>query len=165
MERFKRRQKRKKTQQQIFIILIVVAIIALIGYGASSFFQECPDGIPQIGSGTTLAEHIHIHLDVFVNASPITAPDTLGHVGANFCALHTHDSTGLIHIESPDTRSYTAQQIFDVWGYSVPSGATVYVNGQIDNLSHTLVAHDEIAVVIGTPPATIPSSYNFPAGS
>lgn len=161
MERYKKQKRRKKTQQQLVILVVVIAIIALIVYGLGPFFQGCPDGIPVLGG--SIAVHIHVHLDVFVNASSVTVPDTLGHVGATFCALHTHDSTGVIHDESPDTRTYTVQQIFDVWGYSLPSGAKVYVNGQIDDFSHILVTHDEIAVVIGTPPATIPSSYNFPA--
>jgi hypothetical protein len=30
--------------------------------------------------------------------------------------LHTHDTTGLIHIESTDIRTFTLGQFFDVWG-------------------------------------------------
>ena len=30
--------------------------------------------------------------------------------------LHTHDSTGVVHIESPVQRGYTLGQFFDVWG-------------------------------------------------
>jgi hypothetical protein len=43
----------------------------------------------------------------------------------------------------------------------------VYVNGQTsagDPAAIVLREHQEIAVVIGTPPKQIPSTYNFPAG-
>ena len=31
-------------------------------------------------------------------------------------AIHTHDDSGLVHVHSPDRRTYTLGQIFDVWG-------------------------------------------------
>jgi len=46
---------------------------------------------------------------------------------------------------------------------------TVYVNGKkippkADPVRLVLQNHDEIAIVYGTPPSTIPSSYNWPSG-
>jgi hypothetical protein len=31
-------------------------------------------------------------------------------------SLHTHDTSGIVHIESPDNRSYTLGNLFDIWG-------------------------------------------------
>ena len=36
--------------------------------------------------------------------------------GACFFYLHTHSADGIIHIESPVTRTYTLGNFFDVWG-------------------------------------------------
>ena len=36
-------------------------------------------------------------------------------------ALHTHDASGIVHIESPDKRDYTLGQFFDVWGVRLSS--------------------------------------------
>jgi hypothetical protein len=30
--------------------------------------------------------------------------------------LHTHDISGIIHVESPDNRTFTLGQFFDIWG-------------------------------------------------
>jgi hypothetical protein len=43
----------------------------------------------------------------------------------------------------------------------------VYVNGKVfpgDPRTIPLKAHEEIAIVIGTPPAKIPSSFAWPKG-
>ncbi len=162
LERFRKQQGSKKLQKYVVVLVLLIGTGALVAYGASALFQGCPDGIPI--STNTQAVHIHVHLDVFANASTVTVPDTLGHIGANLCTLHTHDNTGVIHVESPDTRTYTLQEVLDVWGYHASSNALVYVNGAQSDFSHVLVSHDEIAVVIGTPPTSIPSFYNFPSG-
>ena len=36
--------------------------------------------------------------------------------GTGFYWLHTHDTTGVIHIESPVQRRYTLGEFFDLWG-------------------------------------------------
>jgi len=41
------------------------------------------------------------------------------------------------------------------------------VQGEVDGTNYRdikLNAHDEIAIVYGTPPSTIPSNYKFPQG-
>jgi hypothetical protein len=89
--------------------------------------------------------------------------------------LHTHDATGVLHTESATHKDNTLGQLFIEWDvpltatcistYCAP-GTTIawYLNGRqftgdprtID-LSNLL----EIAVVIGTPPAQIPSSFQI----
>jgi hypothetical protein len=62
--------------------------------------------------------------------------------GAGFYWLHTHDTSGVIHIESPVPRRYTLGDFFDVWGqplsqrrllgFAAGPGRplTVFVNGR-----------------------------------
>ena len=66
--------------------------------------------------GTAL--HIHPRLSVFVNGEPVTVPTDIGISSAEqaMAALHTHDTVGTIHVESPVVRDYTLGQFFDVWG-------------------------------------------------
>jgi hypothetical protein len=98
--------------------------------------------------------------------------------------LHTHDDSGIIHIESPVNRDYTLGQFFDVWNKksNIPpqilnnnttsaSGKTtfsVYVNGsKVNDVSYKnikLNPHDQIVLVYGTPPSRIPSYYTFENG-
>ena len=140
-------------------------------------------GLPALGTeGQVL--HIHQHLDIYVNGSPVRVPADIGiSADRSFLSdLHTHDATGIIHVESPTKRAFTLRQFFDVWGvtftrtciggYCNSGGATltVYVNGHKVTGDPSLVvlrSFDEIVVAYGTPsqlPNPIPASFTFPTG-
>jgi hypothetical protein len=143
------------------------------------------DGI-EGSSSEMLNTHIHAHLSIFYNGQQIAVPRGVGILppfrvsdgfvegGKGFYWLHTHDATGILHIESPDKRVYTLGNFFDVWGQPLTAtnvagltGPThVYVNGrmQFGNARDLpLKAHDQIALVIGRP-AVPPAQYTFPDG-
>jgi hypothetical protein len=140
-------------------------------------------GLPMLGSEGT-AQHIHAHLDVIANGSAVPVPADLGidETTQQISPLHTHDTTGIIHVESPDAHAtYTLGQFFAEWqvplssdrigGLSVDAThhLRVYVNGQLqagDPAAIILKAHDEIAIVYGTDAqsVTVPKSYAWPAG-
>ena len=138
------------------------------------------DGI-QCNVVEQLLFHIHAHLDIIINGVYFLVPSQIGIPGNCFFWLHTHDESGIIHIESPVNRDYTLGQFFDIWNKKLNNDQifnyvvnannplTVYVNGtKVPNGTNyrdiKLHAHDEIAIVYGTPPSTIPSSYKFPQG-
>jgi hypothetical protein len=130
-----------------------------------------------------LTFHIHAHLDIFINGKPYIVPSQIGIV-PNKCLywMHTHDDTGVIHIESPENRNFTLGQFFDIWNEKFNNTQifdniisnnknntlSVYVNGNkassVDYRDIKLNSHDEIAIVYGKPPDTIPSIYHFPKG-
>ena len=137
-----------------------------------------------------LEYHVHAHLDVFQDGRRIVVPAGIGiditdpavkrfdEPGGVFyggiqdpCAepcvspLHTHGPTGVIHTESATTTPNTFGQFLIEWGVQLPDGVKVYVNGRewTDDISMIELSDQrEIAVVIGTPPAVIPSE--FPIG-
>jgi hypothetical protein len=148
-----------------------------------------------------LAYHVHAHLDVFLNGSPVEVPAGIGiniddpavhtvqtDAGPTYggidppCAgpcispLHTHAPDGVLHTESAADHPNTLGEFFTEWdvaltaqcvgGYCSPdASAQVFVNGKPfsgDPASIELADQTEIAIVIGTPPAEIPSA--FPAG-
>src|SRR2546430_2402583 len=121
-------------------------------------------GLPMLGEeGSAL--HIHAHLDVIANGSPVQVPADIGVDDARqkISPLHSHDTTGVIHIESPTkTDTFTLGQFFAEWQVSLAADhigglaadAThhlkVYVNGiprTGDPAGIALAAHDEIAIV------------------
>jgi len=89
--------------------------------------------------------------------------------------LHTHDVTGTIHTESSTAKLNTLGQLFIEWDvkldrscvntYCEPKAPiAIYVNGKKfsgDPRQIPLSNYEEIAVVIGTPPAHIPSKVSF----
>jgi hypothetical protein len=131
------------------------------------------------------AEHYHAHLDVLVDGKPVTVPAEIGFsFGADgrpngISALHTHDTSGVIHIEAPTAGlKYTLGQVLKEWGvldgkdstgapHSGTGGWTAYVNGSKQSVPVTevvLKAHDEVVLSFGATPSSLPSTYAFPAG-
>jgi hypothetical protein len=139
-----------------------------------------------------LAYHVHAHLDVFVNGRPVTVPAGIGinisdpgvkkgpgpsYGGIKLCArpcispLHTHDTTGVLHTESPTVTPNRLGEFFTEWGVRLDGSCVggycrprapiaIFVNGKRfsgDPRSIGLADHREIAIVIGSPPQQIPS--------
>jgi hypothetical protein len=126
--------------------------------------------------------HIHSHLDIFINDEKSTIPSDIGII-PNTCLywLHTHEDSGVIHIESPVNRTFTLVQFFHIWGERLSNNQifdnmvednktlSVYINGKkvSDGTEYgqiPLGKYDEIAIVYGKPPESVPSRYHFPEG-
>ncbi len=163
--------------------LIAIGIIAAIIAGAAYFLNKSDNTVDSSyaaidGISCETQEystfHIHAHLDTFVNGQHVTVPQFVG-IEDNKCLywLHTHDNSGVIHIEAPKQQNFTLSQFIDVWkttGSSPPPSGDpiIFVNGQevSTNLANTqLNSHDEVAIVYGQTPPNIPSFYQFPEGT
>ncbi|MBT1620503.1 hypothetical protein KK090_14675 [Curtobacterium flaccumfaciens pv. poinsettiae] len=71
--------------------------------------------------GERLAEHVHSHLTILDGGEPVTVPANIGHSDdREFAAeIHTHDTSGIVHVESPTKQTFTLGQFFDEWGVSL----------------------------------------------
>lgn len=129
--------------------------------------------------------HIHVHLSLIVDGRQIAIPKAIGVVDAHIRApgfvdsdelywLHTHDATGIIHIEAPVQRQFTLQNFFDVWGEPLnrddvagfKGDVHAYINGipfsgELGSIA--LMPHEEITLEIGRP-TIAPPKYSFPKG-
>ena len=125
--------------------------------------------------------HIHALVHVYVNGKPVTVPSDIGlDIATNtFSPLHTHDTSGIVHMEADRTYSFTLGQFFAVWGVKFSNGQVgpykdhdgeklqVYLNGErvSDPVNLVMKEHDSISVGYGKPgsfPTNPPA--NFPAG-
>jgi hypothetical protein len=125
-----------------------------------------------------VATHYHSHLDIFVDGKRVVVPSGVGiNQGAGYITeLHSHDTRGVIHIESPkENDHFSLGQFVAEWGVFLNGrcigaycdGLKWYLNGKLQTgnpQSYTLQSHDEIAIVVGKPPAKIPSSFKFLGG-
>ena len=140
-------------------------------------------GVPPLSPLEGTAVHIHQHLDLYVHGRKVTVPAGIGiDPAVGFAPLHTHDPSGVLHVESPTVRTYTLGQFFAVWGVrftpsclggSCAGGGgrlRVFVDGKPvrgDPTALTLEPHQEIVIAFGTTaqlPSPVPSSYQFPPG-
>jgi hypothetical protein len=168
----------KKRSNKLIALLVIAGIVSGIAYmvyrSDNTSFSDAAviDGIEcNTNEFTTL--HIHAHLDFYVNGNHLTVPERIGIVD-NKCLywMHTHDASGVIHIESPKSEEFTLQQFIDIWkateGFPI-NGSTpkIFVNGQSVNFISNdtkINKHDEISLVYGNVPPTIPSFYQFGPG-
>jgi hypothetical protein len=128
-------------------------------------------------------EHIHAHLDVIVDGQAVPVPANIGldQRRGTMSPLHTHNGSGVIHIESPVKRQFSLGEFFSEWGVSLSAdnigalratdgkSVRVFVNGTLrpGNPAGVLFGpHDEIGLVYGTqqPGETIPAKYEFASG-
>jgi hypothetical protein len=132
--------------------------------------------------------HVHSHLDVFVKGKKVSVPAGIGidihdpavrkfpnpdgttaYGGINppckkpcISPLHTHADDGILHTEAKKNQYNRLGQFFTEWGVKLPAKAKVYVDGKrFTGDPHAIQLKDrrEIAVVVGKPPAHIPSKF------
>src|SRR5438046_2239310 len=87
------------------------------------------------------ALHIHAHLDVIVNGNPVPVPADIGVDDARkkISPLHSHDTTGVIHIESPNKNdTFTLGQFFTEWDVSLSAD---HIGGLTADDTHHLKAY------------------------
>ncbi|HUY41138.1 MAG TPA: hypothetical protein VMV82_06175 [Candidatus Dormibacteraeota bacterium] len=137
------------------------------------------DGITCLTTEQTVL-HIHTHLALFVNGKQLQIPAGIGiaPIPPQGCLywVHTHDASGIIHIEAPQIGApsggpFTLGMFFDVWGEPLTSDdvagkrgpVTAYVNGALwqgDLRAIPLRAHQQITLEVGK--AVPPPNYAFP---
>jgi hypothetical protein len=118
-------------------VVIIGAVYFSTTNGVTSVITTVPTvntsfPIPCLGAESTFL-HIHPWLQIFVNGQGVTIPGGIGIKnpsigspsrggytyggGPNSCfePVHTHDNSGIIHIESPANTNYTLGQFFQIW--------------------------------------------------
>ncbi len=114
-----------------------------------------------LSSHDQLAYHIHPTLRIVVDGNEIKVPAKIGiEPDGRMRYIHTHDETGIIHIESPVRVDFTLGDFMKVWGkrldlqcFDIYCGLVkVSVNGIVlaDPLSHILRDGDKILVEVIT---------------
>lgn len=123
--------------------------------------------------------HYHVHIQMTVDGHDVPLPAQIGLDSSTgvFSEVHTHDDTGVVHIESGDT-AFRADlgDVFDMWGvYLSPKciggycgGVKMWVNGKPSTAYGKLVLQSHMAITLlegkapsGFKPA---KSYKFAAG-
>jgi hypothetical protein len=123
--------------------------------------------------------HLHAHLTIIKDGVTQRIPQEIGLTGCAY-ELHTHDNSGMIHVETAVAKKFTLGQFFAVWGepltrmnvaglggqgerFFTNDGDTKLVEVMDDPNAIELISHRSIYIVIGTVPATLPKN-GWPAG-
>ncbi|HZR44823.1 MAG TPA: hypothetical protein VFB12_32220 [Ktedonobacteraceae bacterium] len=188
-------RKRRNTIMTASIIGVAVIIVAAVSYfifvapKAQSSVVVDSSGTPvsqqvnppidnircDVGEKTTY--HVHAHLSLYINGQQVPVSQGIGISadGTCFYWLHTHDTSGVIHVEASQKETFTLGTFFKLWAEEFPqlqyplqldqtSGWQVYVDGKpykgdfrnIELSSHTLITMAYNTT--GVPPDT---TYNW----
>ncbi|HTV93877.1 MAG TPA: hypothetical protein VMG98_14290 [Verrucomicrobiae bacterium] len=129
--------------------------------------------------------HIHVFLGVYVNGTQMALPIAIGmqnpgaasdgfiDTASCFYHIHTHDSSGLVHVEDPNPNNipitgtmYTLQNVLDVWGITASANnfgqfsgpVEVFTSGQVfrgDDANSGVVPATDLTYW-GSNPNTVP---------
>jgi hypothetical protein len=145
------------------------------------------DGVPCLGADLPV-QHIHVHLQILADGVAVAVPAGIGvgrpwgidpggfiATGSCFAWLHTHDTTGIVHIVSPEETTFRLGQLFSVWGQPLQANGALGYRGSLkllidgkafsgDPRTVPLVNLQNLVLELGRPPATRPpASYDFAA--
>jgi hypothetical protein len=176
-------------------VTIAVTLIVLAGFALIAYLRELPSVSgrgPQASAGTRnsaapvidripctnedVTYHVHAFLEIYDRGKSVTVPENTGIVN-NSCVywLHTHDTSGEIHIEEPRKTRLTLGNFFDIWHQplSRTQAATAHVvfgtqmrvsvdlrpySGNPRNI--VLHPHELITIEVG-PPWVKPTIFDF----
>jgi len=182
----RRQQRARQTRLRILAAVaglaaaavVVLAVVAFTGGQTSQQVRGMATGATVDGikcqTSEQVAYHIHAHLAIYASGDPQAVPAGIGIPGGRCLYwLHTHDATGVIHVESPAQRAYTLGQFFDIWGQPLSTSqvgrasgqVTVFLNGKRfsgDPRSIKLTPHALIQLDVGK--VVPPQPFTFPAG-
>jgi hypothetical protein len=198
------RDRAKQSRKLAVVVAAVAVIVAIAGCGGGSGngdgsgagaglqtglppwlpeYNQLPERLAALKLPTVSEDifHIHAKLRVFADGGRVTVPANVGidSVTNTLASLHTHDTTGIVHMEATQRYPFTLGQFFEVWGVKFTADQlgsfknegtkrlSVYVNGKLvdDPVDYVMKAHDSIIVGYGEPgsfPKKLPA--DIPAG-
>jgi hypothetical protein len=139
------------------------------GTGASVDGLICAPGMAEL-------YHVHPHLAIIANGQWLALPANVGILSQCNYEMHTHDSTGIIHIETPNLKTFTLGQFFDIWGQTlsrsnvagVTGNVVAYINDNGDVRQYTgdlrsieLISHRDVTLQVGDPPVSTLATYSW----
>jgi hypothetical protein len=178
-----------------FVLIVALIYHVLTAPGPSASNGVYGNGITCDTVGHDNEQHYHANVQIYINGKNEAVPANVGittnSVGtACLYWLHTHDTTGVVHIEAPNGAGpFKLGDFFAVWNKTptdtIPAGSpaltktsffglpidathplTVYVDGVKftgDPATIVLKAHENIWLEYGAPLAP-PTPYSWPAG-
>jgi len=119
--------------------------------------------------------HIHAHLSIIVDGVQLRVPRRIGIPTRArppcLYALHTHDGSGIVHIEAPARRSFTLGQFFGIWGMQLTHTQVAKNHGPVNLFVDARRYHgdpsdlplsDEQLITLEVGQYVAPPSYAFP---
>ncbi len=110
-------------------------------------------GVECLDNGhANLAQHIHPNLKISIDGIPKEIPANIGILANCMAEIHTHDTTGKIHIETREAgKQFTLKTFFSVWGESIEKdgyGIEMSVDGLKSGELDNLILRDDQQIIL-----------------
>ena len=112
VERQRRRNRLVSLSAIVIVAIVVVAVV--IALPRSSSAVPLPGYLDRCISSAIY--HAHLGLTIVANGSSVVIPASTGIQGACNKPIHTHDTSGTLHIETDENRQYFLHDFFLIWG-------------------------------------------------
>jgi len=152
----------KKVRKIIITVLVAGPIVWGFWYASTLPVTKRTNRQVALSCTTDMATQFHIHpnLKIMINGQRAETPANIGVRLNCMNPIHTHDATGILHVESPEVRDFTLSDFFAVWGKTFSQNQildsvvddshiiVVTVNGKpVDTYENTILRDkDEIVV-------------------
>lgn len=149
----RKRRQRALTTLAIAIALIVIVTVAVLTIHVTPNRVPLPDYLSHCVNGTLLY-HSHPNLTITISGASVAFPPVPGTFdGACAQPIHTHDATGVLHIETDVNRDFTLGDWFLLWGHyeNNPTRAIFNSTQIFDNKAPVGGAHSLTMTVNGSP--------------
>ncbi len=115
--------RQRNNRKTLVLITIAGLAIGLIGWNTvgtafRSEKNEAYRGVPCVNPALPAPQELHIHpeLRIAVRGKNVEFPSNIGLSFNCHRVLHTHDTTGTIHVEPNYKQDFTLGDFFAVWG-------------------------------------------------
>ena len=161
----------------VFAVLIVLYVVASRGNGG---VNGQPVANIKCDAGEQLAVHYHAHVTILYKGQPVYVPAQTGIIGSScFYWMHTHSTSGIIHIEAPKdsaSRQFTVGDFFQIWNQPLTSrqvatfsiGRGEQVKTWVDGKPYTgdpakvvLKSHTQVVIEVGPPLTDPPPAFDW----
>ena len=117
------------------IIGITVLVFAVIIIGSVQGTKNFKPGAQCVQHSNSLSMHIHPVIEIYLEGEKAAIPANIGIDPTCMKAVHTHDESGTIHIESPQFNDFKLADFFENWG--VPFTKDQILDKTVDD-THTI---------------------------
>jgi len=160
------------------IVAAIVLAVLIAACDQTTPPTPAPAASVPCGPGEVLTRHEHAHLTILIRGQIKTVPAFIGITASQICWLHTHDTSGIIHIEAGDARTFTLGDFLAVWrqplsqttidGDRVGNGESIQATvNQVpehgDLTAIVLTNREDIVLQLGPPFLTL-QPYVWPPG-
>lgn len=110
-------KRKKKIKNWIYIILVIGVVFGLIYFVGSNSEVSHPSSPLDIylEEHSQVGFHIHPFLEIEILGEKQIIPANIGITNSGMRVIHTHDSSGKLHIESPSPMPIYLKYFFTIW--------------------------------------------------